>query len=175
MPPSRTLTSGDQAPVNSGALSEFAALNRRRLFGLPSLSVPELERWQCLRESLDRCLGQTEQGDDAIAGLDRRDHVRLASHFHVDLGREQGGVVVNVSQGGLFIEMEHPLELGSQVEMELSPPDRSATLVLTGNVIRSSIGSELSGPAGMAIVFSKVDSGMRQRIAVLVASLLDSD
>ncbi len=72
--------------VQSG-LAEFADLNRRRLFGSPSLAVEEVERWLELRSLLECHFGAQDPLD--WTGIERREFLRLPTHIRIDIGAER--------------------------------------------------------------------------------------
>ncbi len=170
-----TSTDEDTQAVDGGALAEFAELNRRRVFGSPPLSLVELARWQLLRESLDRRFGKSCQGDESWKGVERRDHLRLSSHICVEWAGKSGGVVLDISQGGMFLATDQPLQLGAKLVVELLLPDRAENLELSGTVVRSTIGRKPSGPCGMGVVFTGLDPARRAALADLVEELAGSN
>jgi uncharacterized protein (TIGR02266 family) len=161
--------------VQSG-LSEFADLNRRRLFGSPPLAVVEVERWLELRSLLECHFGAQDPLD--WTGIERREFLRLPTHIHIDLGggaNHQFTTVRDISQGGLFIATRRPLEVGSVVQLILEIDLAESPLEVSGTVSR--VRSEPRGgePVGMGISFSRLDPEVQQAISRIVQKAASSD
>jgi len=149
-------------------VSEFVELNRRRLFGAPPLVVAELERWQCLREALERRLGDRLQG--LLATVERRAHFRFPTHLEV---RFQSGdervtaCLANLSEGGMFIATERPLAAGAPLRLFIRLPD--GTFETKGRVAWARGTTSADGAAGMGVRFEDLTPEQREQIADLVA------
>ncbi len=137
--------------------AEFAALNRRRVFGNPALSIDEVGRWQQLRELLSR---EFAEPDEPYADPNRRQHVRHATHLRVVVNSAAEGIAMNISLGGLFIATPRPLPTGSELSLEMSFPHCANPLFLKASVVRVEEGGALSGRTGMGIMFA--DLGAEQ-------------
>jgi uncharacterized protein (TIGR02266 family) len=143
-------------------LAEFADLNRRRLFGAPPLEVRELERWLELRACLESHFGSA--GSNDWTGLERRQFLRLPTHIRIEIGSGanlQAATVKDVSQGGLFIALQRPLDVGSRVSLTLAPPDGMEPIEVTGRVAWIRPARSGGQPAGMGVEFDR--QGERQR------------
>jgi len=136
------------SPGGARDVAEFAALNRRRVFGNPGLTIEEVERWQALRDLLS--CRYTDPGGDP----NRREHVRHATHLRVVVNSAAEGVAMNISLGGIFIVTPRPLPLGSEVSIEMSLPGHEEPLFVEGAVVRVEEGGSLTGRSGMGIMYA---------------------
>ncbi|MHB8874384.1 MAG: PilZ domain-containing protein [Myxococcaceae bacterium] len=77
----------------------------------------------------------------------------------------------DLSEGGLFLRVEKPLPLGSEVLLELIPPGWDSALPLTGTVVRVADDDQAraAGAMGMALKFENLEPEVEQRLAALVA------
>ncbi len=159
---------GDALDVQQ-ALTEFADLNRRRLFGSPPLDVPEVERWLELRTRLEEHFGS--RGPDDWTGLERRNYLRLPTHIRIEYFHGETGeraTVRDVSQGGLFLVTDRPLEKGSRVRLALRAAPDEAPVEVEG-VVAWIRGEDRGGaPGGMGIAFGRLGEAQRQLVSRLV-------
>jgi len=149
-------------------MNEFVHLNRRRVFGAPPLAVPDLERWQTLRQTLEQRLGDRIQG--LLATVERRAHFRFATHLEVRFatGAElRSACLGNVSEGGIFIATERPLPAGTPLRLFITAPE--ATVEMAGRVAWARPVSSATGAAGMGVRFEDLSLEQRERIADVVA------
>ena len=59
---------------------------------------------------------------------------RVKTLAYVDLGLDNGGMLINVSEGGLSFQGIHPLELGQRLLIGLKPPGSDQSFKATGEV-----------------------------------------
>ncbi len=152
-------------------VAEFAALNRRRLFGSPPLNVEELERWAQLRDSLEARFG-VEEGPQE--GSDRRIQFRIPTHLEVRFesgAALQSAYLSNISTGGLFIATDAPLEPGTPIALSLSAGDDR--LQLQGTVAWIGRARENEGPEGMGVRFEQLTPDQRRMIRAILDRELD--
>jgi len=150
-------------------VQEFVALDRRRAGGNPPLELAELTRWQELRDQLEQALG-SPPGD---AG-NRRETLRVRTHLKVQVsfGTAQRLLgVYNLSEGGVFLETERPLEVGEQVCIAFVAPGRSA-VELEGRVAWVRSTPDDWGPAGMGVELAPLSDWDRALVAELVEAAL---
>ncbi|MEN8182856.1 MAG: PilZ domain-containing protein [Myxococcota bacterium] len=158
-------------PVKERAnrVQEFVALDRRRAAGDPPLDLGELSRWQELREALERELG-TLPGP---AGS-QRESLRVPTHLKVQVsfGAAQRLLAVyNLSQGGVFLEAERPLEVGAQVCIAFAA-SAGSPVELEGRVVWTRAESDGRGPAGMGVQLGPLSEWDRALLAELVEAAL---
>jgi uncharacterized protein (TIGR02266 family) len=149
-------------------VDEFVHLNRRRVFGAPPLAVPELERWQTLRETLEQRLGDRLQC--LLATVERRAHFRFATHLEVrfETGDElRTACLGNISEGGIFVATERPLPAGTALHLWISAPE--GAVKMAGRVAWARPASSPNGPAGMGVRFEDLSLEQRERIADVVS------
>lgn len=90
---------------------------------------------------------------------ERRDHPRATLSLPVQLRVDGADEVVtyvtrNISSGGLFIETDAPLPIGTTVSLLIHVPSPDGQLQAEGTVVRSALPAEVGeGAPGMAIRF----------------------
>jgi type IV pilus assembly protein PilZ len=77
----------------------------------------------------------------------------------------------NINEGGVFIETDTPMELGSTVALEFKLPGSEEPVEVEGVVVRRSSGDDGDEAPGMGIEFGDLNSSSRQRINDLVRRL----
>lgn len=77
----------------------------------------------------------------------------------------------NINEGGVFIETDDPMELGSTVALQFKLPGSDELIEVEGIVVRTTGDDEPSDVAGMAIEFGELNSDARLRINELVKRL----
>lgn len=85
---------------------------------------------------------------------------RTASSFLV-------AYTVNLSRGGLFIETEHPVQIGSELPLQLAVPGHGP-IALTGRVAWHRPVADEDGPAGMGVEFLDPGEDLGQVIDRLI-------
>lgn len=75
----------------------------------------------------------------------------------------------NINEGGMFVETEHPPQVGTQVTLQFRIPGSDDPVVSTGRVVRVSEGA--ADVPGMGIEFEQLDARSRSLINELVRSL----
>ena len=75
----------------------------------------------------------------------------------------------NINEGGMFVETEHPPQVGTQVSLQFRIPGSDEPVVSTGRVVRISQGGQ--GAPGMGIEFDELDAHSRALINDLVRRL----
>ncbi|GHG95732.1 hypothetical protein GCM10012319_59500 [Comamonas sp. KCTC 72670] len=79
---------------------------------------------------------------------------------------------VNLSKGGLYINTDKPLPVGTEVRLLVTLPGVHFPVDLTGRVTRTSaVGASKSQSPGMAVEFVDVDDDKRTRIEEFVERL----
>lgn len=147
-------------------VAEFQPLNRRRVNGNPALSVLELQRWSELRELLEYALGH----QPPIGAKERA--LRVPTHLKVRYGAGESGPVLNLSEGGLFVECETPLAPGSPLHLEIETGDAGAALQLDAEVAWNRELPTLDGPAGFGVAFKDLEAEEYAAVAALVDGVL---
>ncbi len=158
----------DPSPASDSLVSEFMALNRRRLFGAPPLDVADLERWQCLRRTLNARYG--DRLESLVSVVERRAHFRFPTHLQVHFETREGlrsAYLEDISEGGIFIATEEPLGLGTPLRLTLGAPDGS--MVLSGEVTWSRPVPREQGPPGMGVRFDELNAEQRAFVDSVIA------
>lgn len=100
-----------------------------------------------------------------VRGLAR---VGLETAVRIRLPDEDAwGTARNLSRGGIFVELEHPLTPHTEVELEFRLPDASAPIVPTAQVVWHRPGAP-GAPMGLGLQFLALDSASAQQIEAFV-------
>jgi uncharacterized protein (TIGR02266 family) len=75
--------------------------------------------------------------------------------------------VINISEGGLFIKSSEPLNVGTEVKLELHIPGQEKELPMTGVVIRHGV---VDKQAGFAIEFTRLNPAIKRILQTYVRS-----
>ena len=80
------------------------------------------------------------QAQDAMQHSDRRVHARrpVPSLVYVDLGENNGGIILNISEGGLAVTSVAPLYTDDLARMRFQLPGSSDWLEASGEIARIS-------------------------------------
>jgi Tfp pilus assembly protein PilZ len=81
-----------------------------------------------------------------------------------------GLAVDNMSLGGCFVRCPTPLQVGTEVKLEIHRPGASQTINLFGRVVSTAV-ARAHQPAGMGIAFAPMPREVSQRIEGLVGSV----
>jgi uncharacterized protein (TIGR02266 family) len=100
-----------------------------------------------------------------LRGLAR---VRLDAAVRIRLPDEDAwGTARNLSRGGIFVELEHPITPSTEVELEFRLPDLEAPLAPTAEVVWNRPGAP-DLPMGLGLRFLALDGATAQRIEAFV-------
>jgi uncharacterized protein (TIGR02266 family) len=144
----------------SQLVSEFVPLSRRRIAGEPPLTLLEVQRWGELRDLL-----AYEFGHKPPIGANMERPLRVPTHLKVRYGQGgEEGLAPNLSEGGVFIQCECPLEPGTPLRLEIDPGDSDARLELDGLVVWTREIANMDGPAGFGVSFQNV--GAAESVAI---------
>jgi type IV pilus assembly protein PilZ len=70
----------------------------------------------------------------------------------------------NINEGGVFIETDSPMDVGSTVGLQFKLPGSDELVEVEGLVVRTSRGDDGDEAPGMGIEFGDLNSSSRQRI-----------
>jgi uncharacterized protein (TIGR02266 family) len=94
--------------------------------------------------------------------------VRLETAVRIRLPDEDAwGTARNLSRGGIFVELEHPISPSTEVELEFRLPDLPTPLVPTAQVVWHRAGAP-GEPMGLGLQFLALDGASAQRIDAFV-------
>ena len=100
-----------------------------------------------------------------LRGLAR---VRLETAVRIRLPDEDAwGTARNLSRGGIFVELEHPISPSTEVELEFRLPDLPIPLAPTAQVVWHRPGAP-DAPMGLGLQFLALDGASAQRIEAFV-------
>jgi uncharacterized protein (TIGR02266 family) len=156
---------------------EFGALEKRR--GTDGVTPVEYERYLELREILARHVSEPS----TPAGAERRKNMRVPTRLLIEYrtaDQLREAIIHNVSQGGLFISTDAPLEFGTKFTLCLAVGEMRRRLEVPCEVVTNNVAGACStdGP-GMGIRFAPLDVEQRHAVDLLFAEALgqqlDSD
>lgn len=134
---------------------DYMRLERRRESGL---SPDELRRWSELRQRLDRVFG----GLNGAEGVQRRATPRIPTSLEVRFETldQLGSVLMsNMSRGGVFVPIETPPAIGTELKLRIKVLDPPREVVLCGEVASWHIGPRFEvGKRGMGIRFKHLSA-----------------
>jgi uncharacterized protein (TIGR02266 family) len=100
-----------------------------------------------------------------LRGLAR---VRLDTAVRIRLPDEDAwGTARNLSRGGIYVELDHPISPQTEVELEFRLPDGSTPLAPTAQVVWNRPGAA-GTPTGLGLQFLALDGASAQRIEAFV-------
>ena len=106
-------------------------------------------------------------------GEDRRRHERVSLKIPVDYTSVDAFFTefsANINQGGMFIEMEDPPGLGTQVQLQFALPGGEQPVQVEGRIAWTSDGKDDS-PAGVGIEFQNLPAEVHDTINEVVRRL----
>ena len=110
---------------------------------------------------------------DPKANEDRRRGDRVELKIPVDYSSVDAFFTefsANINEGGMFVEVDEPPELGTLVQLQFDLPGRSAAIQVEGRVAWTSDGKDDSS-AGVGIEFQNLPSDVRETINKVVREL----
>lgn len=109
------------------------------------------------------------------SGMEKRLYPRRTLRTRVTLEDELGDGFIyfyttDISLGGLFIESEIPLKIGTKIFLSFSLPDSDHVIRTTGEVVRlEKLAPSYSGVSGMGIRYFELDPSDKQAIEAYTA------
>lgn len=113
----------------------------------------------------------SQRGTDAPG--DRRRSDRVSLKIPVDYSSVDAFFTefsANINEGGMFVELEDPPEIGTQVQLQFALPGLAESVQLEGRIAWTSDGKSES-PAGVGIEFQNLSSEVRETINGVVRQL----
>lgn len=111
----------------------------------------------------------------SLAGAEKRMYPRRTLRTRVTLEDEFGEGFIyfyttDISLGGLFVESEIPLKIGTKIFLSFSLPDSDEVIRTTGEVVRlEKLAPSYSGVSGMGIRYFELTEPDRQAIEAYTA------
>ena len=100
----------------------------------------------------------------------KRESPRVATNIEIKF-RETGSLVrsymLNVTNGGIFLKTEKPLNIDAEVTMHIQLPDDHETMTIEGRVVWANTKSK-AFPAGMGIQFTQIMPEHKAKIKAFV-------
>jgi uncharacterized protein (TIGR02266 family) len=147
---------------------EYVRLDRMREIGL---TPAELHRWRLLKRKLNQHFSPGLPESRA----DQRESVRVPARISVAFRSEDEfarSLMTNLSRRGLFVETEHPLELGTRLELRLRVEHPDRDLLLPVEVVSHDIGPDLGVRRGMGFRILELDPETDARLTDLYERLV---
>ncbi len=148
-----------------GGFRELKRLERKR--SAKGLTPFERDRYIRIKRSLSRRFTPGTSDQNA----DQRTSVRVPMSLEISfptLGELGRSIMTNLSQGGLFLECEHPVEIGTRLTLRLHLDDEEEALELPVEVVAHDTGPKLRGDAhGMGMRFLDMPPETRERLDAL--------
>jgi len=141
-------------------------------------SDPESKE-RCLQAGCDDYITKPVTQRDLFETIKKFIHVERRTHPRAVLRVTVSGTgktftftefTYDVSEGGIFVETENPLMIGTQLELEFGLPETSETIRARGKVVRVNPVEIPAKPPGMAIQFVEIPPGDAARIKSFVES-----
>lgn len=149
---------------------EYMSLERRRASGL---SPAELERWTLLRERLHGVFGLR----DGPCKQEQRATVRIPTAIDVrfeNLADVGDALMTNLSRGGIFVRMERPPRIGTELALRIRVTDPLREIRLVGEVVSHHVGPRLDlGQRGMGLRFKVSNAAEQARVDELYAQQVE--
>jgi uncharacterized protein (TIGR02266 family) len=146
---------------------QFMSLERRRSAGL---SVSEFATWLELKGKLERAFGTGA----APPGANQRTTPRIPVTVRVSfdaIGHVRSSLMTNLSRGGMFVPIEHPPEIGTELELRIDVARPRTEIRVAGVVVSRNVGPGFrSEQKGMGIHFTKLSDEARKLIDDLYES-----
>ena len=74
----------------------------------------------------------------------------------------QEGHVYDISEGGVRLELDEPLDIGAAVDLEIELPGGLGTVNVTGRIVRVFDAADDPGPRRMAVQFERFRSSQEK-------------
>lgn len=132
---------------------EYARLDRMRKTGL---TPTEQHRWSQLK----RLLNQHFSPGLPPSRADQRESVRVPARIKVWFASDGAlaqSLMTNLSRRGVFVETDHPLEIGSELELRIHVESSQRELVVPAVVVSHGIGPKLGVKRGMGLRLGDLD------------------
>lgn len=153
-----------------GLFRAYMALDRKRCGA--GLSPRELQRFIELKRQLSRHFTPGLSDEHA----DQRESVRVPARLAVSfssLGRLVESLMTNLSRRGVFVATEHPLEIGTCVELRVQIEDTGELIEVPAEVVSCNPGPRLGNePPGMGLRFHDAGPEVEQQIDRLYEKLM---
>ena len=104
---------------------------------------------------------------------ERRRHSRVPLEMRVDYTSVDAfftEFTANINEGGMFIQMDEPVPLDTQVQLQFALPGEGEPIQVGGRVAWTSDGKDDS-PPGIGVQFQHLGSEVREQINAVVRKL----
>lgn len=137
--------------------------------GMPAgMGIQLLELKREDQETIENFIKSTVKADSDILG--RRQHARVETRLRVRFESREALVeeyIHNISHGGIFIQTQHPKQVGEQIVLVLIHPETGQELMLKGEVARVVTAEDAeknNSYPGMGIKFKEMEPYVKKQI-----------
>jgi uncharacterized protein (TIGR02266 family) len=149
----------------SSRFREYAQLDRQRR--VDGLTPAEEHRWRALR----RFLSIHFAPDLPESVVEQRDSVRVPTRINVSFTSDQHLVscmMTIISRGGVFVQTEHPLELGTQFTLQIHVDSPKRDISVPVEVVSVGVGPRYArSKQGMGLRFRDVPPDVEKQLREL--------
>jgi len=146
----------------AAALREYIRLERKS--GAEGLAPDELRRFMHLKRQLSQRFAPGLSDEHA----DRRASVRVPARLRVAFhskGELRQSLLTNLSRGGLFVETDHLLRIGTRMDLLIRIEEGDETLQIPVEVVSHNVGPQMKGGRrGMGVSFLPLSPEEQKRI-----------
>lgn len=149
---------------------EYAHLEKKR--STSGLTPTELQRWQSLKNELNRSLSP----DLPSEKLDRRESVRLKTKIKVafkSASEFEKARMLNLSRGGVFINTPFPPAIGTQLILRIEITSTGVQIEVPGEVVSTNFHGAVSATLGMGVKFLPCDTQTQRLLNQFYGEELD--
>jgi Tfp pilus assembly protein PilZ len=147
---------------------EYVRLDRMRESGL---TPAELHRWGLLKRKLNQHFSPGLSDNRA----DQRESVRVPSRIRVAFSSDGAlaqSLMTNLSRRGVFVETDHPLEIGAQLELRIHVQSPARELIVPAQVVSHGIGPDLGVLRGMGLRLGELSAEVEAQFTDLYERLV---
>jgi len=149
----------------------FLLLDRKQ--AREGLSPSELARWEALKRALARELSGdgNEEREKQRASLRVPARLRVSFASLDELGQ---ALITNFSRGGVFVAMDHVLEMGTRVTLRLHVDEPGKDVDVLAEVVSQSLGPKGDPKRGMGLRFADAEPAVRRELDALHERALEA-
>ncbi len=144
---------------------EYASLEKKRAEG--ELSSRDLARWTACKTVLAKRL--TPGLDPKIAA--RRGTARVPTRLGISfssVGEIRQCLMTDLSTGGLFIQTDRPIDIGTRLDLSIRIGDRNSIVKVQGVVATHNVGPNFTtNQRGMGLRFLDMDEATQKQVEEL--------
>lgn len=159
-------------PSMADIVEAFVKIDEKRLKQDGELSATDFAYWVSLKDFIEMHFEKVKSGDKTI--LERRNSIRIPAYLRVDFQSEEQFHRVylsNFGEGGIAIESEVPLNVGSVITMKIYLHEKDHVQV-SGRVVWFSQQPGKAGRWRIGIKFINLTKELKQKLSEFVHTTL---